>query len=59
MIWEKHLKFIKLDQETWLCRTYLDDFLVKIWTFVDNTANQVEPGYKGHLIEFMIFFLDH
>ncbi len=27
---------LKLDQETWLCRTHLGDFLVKIWTILDH-----------------------
>ena len=45
----------KLDQETWLCQTYLDDFLVKIWTILDHIyKNQVEYGYKDHPIEFMV-----
>ena len=26
----------KLDQETWSCRTNLNDFLVKIWTILDH-----------------------
>ena len=42
----------KLDQETWLCRTHLDNFLVKICTILDQ--NQVEPSYEGHPIEFMV-----
>ena len=39
----------KLDQETWLCLTHLDD-LVIIWIY----KNQVEPGYKGQPIEFIV-----
>ena len=27
---------LKLDQETWLCLTNLDDFLFKIWTILDH-----------------------
>ena len=26
----------KLEQDTWLCRTHLDDFLVKLWTILDH-----------------------
>ena len=27
---------LKLDQETWLCRTHLDDIVVKNWTILDH-----------------------
>ena len=35
------LKKKKLDHETWLCRTHLDDFLVKIWTILDHTRTRL------------------
>ena len=46
----------KLDQETWLCRTHLDDFLVKIWTTLDHTRARLNLVIKGHHIEFIVNF---
>jgi hypothetical protein len=40
---------IKLDQETWLCRTQLDDFLVKIWTILDHTRTRLNLVVKAIL----------
>ena len=37
----------KLDQETWLCRTHLDDFLVKNLVYFIPYKTQVKSGYKG------------
>ena len=49
----------KLDQETWLCRTLLNNFFSKKFDYFRPYKNQVEPGYKGHPIEFMVnFFVD-
>ena len=31
-----YLKCYKLDQETWLCRTHLDDSFVKVYTILDH-----------------------
>ena len=48
------LVYSKLDQETWLCQTHLND--------LDNFRpyqNQVKPVYKGHPNEFMVDCLDH
>ena len=45
--WQQQLRMLnlpnlnKLDQETWLCRTHLDDFLVKIWTILDHTRTRL------------------
>ena len=39
----------KLDQETWLCRTQLDDFLVKIWTILDHTKTRLNLVVKAIL----------
>ena len=49
---------MKLDQETWLCRTHLNDFLSQNLDYFRPYKTQVEPGYKGHPMEFMVDFLD-
>ena len=53
-IWK--LKDKKLDQETWFCRTHLDDFLSKNLVYFRPYKNQVKSGYKGIPIEFMVNF---
>ena len=40
----------KLDQETWLCRTHLDDFLVKILTILDHTRTRLNLVIKAILL---------
>ena len=40
---------LKLDQETWLCRTQLDDFLVKIGTILDQTRTRFNLVVKAIL----------
>ena len=40
----------KLDQETWLCRTELDDFLVKIWTILDHPRTRLNLVVKAILL---------
>ena len=40
----------KLDQETWLCRTQLDDFLVKIWTILDHTGTRLNLVIKAIIL---------
>ena len=37
----------KLDQETWLCRTQLGDFLVKIRTILDHTRTRLNLVVKA------------
>ena len=49
----------KLDQETWLCRTHLDDFLVKIWTILDHTRTRLNLVIKDILLNLWSIFLDH
>ena len=39
---------IKLDQETWLWRTNLDDFLVKLWTILDHIWPYHTWLHTGH-----------
>ena len=46
---------IKLDQETWLCRSHFDDFLVKIWTILDHTKTRLNLVSKA----IQLNFLDH
>ena len=47
----------KLEQETWLCRTHLDDFLVKIWTILDHTRPRLNLVIKTILLNlWSIFF---
>ena len=40
----------KLDQEPWLCRTHLDDFLVKIWTILDHTRTRLNMIIKAIIL---------
>ena len=40
----------KLDQETWLCRTHLDDFLVKIWTNLYHKRTRLNLVIKAILL---------
>ena len=46
----------KLDQETWLCRTHLDDFLVKIWTILDHTRTRLNLVIKAILLNLWLIF---
>ena len=47
---------VKLDQETWLCRTHLDDLLVKIWTILDHTRTRLNLVIKVILLNLWYFF---
>ena len=49
----------KLDQETWLCRTHLDDFLVKIRTILYHTKTRLNLVIKAILLKLWSFFVDH
>ena len=48
----------KLDQETWLCRTHLDDFFVKIWTIWDHKRTRLNLVKKAILLNLWSIFLD-
>ena len=41
---------VKLDHETWLCRTHVDDFLMKILTILDHTRTRLDLVIKAILI---------
>ena len=49
----------KLDQETWLCRTHLNYFLVKILTILDHTRTRLNLVIKAILLNLWYIFLDH
>ena len=48
----------KLDLETWLCRTHLDDFLVNIWTILDHTRSRLNLVIKAILLNLWLM-VDH
>ena len=51
------LQYTKLDQETWLCLTHLDDLLVKILTILDTTRPRLNLVIKTILLNlWSIFF---
>ena len=50
---------LKLDQETWLCRTHLDDLLVKMWTILDHTQTRLNLVIKAIQLNLWSFFLDN
>ena len=52
-------KVSKLDQETWLCRTHLDDFLVKILTILDHTRTKLNLVIKAILLNLYLIFVDY
>ena len=51
---DRMLDSYKLDQETWLCRTHLDDFVDKNWTLLDH----IRPTYTilDHFDNFGLFW---
>ena len=50
-------KLKKLDQETWLCGTHLNDFLVKIRTILDPTRSRLCMVIKAILLNLWLIFL--
>ena len=52
----KRLYGQKLDQETWLCRTHLYDFLVIIWTILDHTRTRLNMVIKAILLNLWYIF---
>ena len=59
LICDLHKLLTKLDQETWLCRTHLDEFLVKIWTILDHTRTRLNLVIKAILLNLCLIFVDH
>ena len=53
------IRYKKLDQETWLCRTHLDDFIVKIWTILDHTRTRLSLVIKAILLNLWSILLYH
>ena len=50
---------MKLDQETWLYRTHLDNFLLKILIILDNKRPRLNLAIKAILLNLSKIFLDH
>ena len=49
----------KLDQETCLCRTHLDDFLFKIWTILDHKRTRLSLVIKAILLNLWLIFKEN